>query len=71
VLDGGMADPVRIKSWLDELANIVAARNVYELVAKLKEIVPEYNPSPEILTGQSGSFDRFAKQQARTFQGDH
>jgi FlaA1/EpsC-like NDP-sugar epimerase len=66
VLDGGSADPVRIKSWLDELSNIVAARNVYELVAKLKEIVPEYNPSPEILLlAKVDPFDRFtAKQQA-------
>jgi FlaA1/EpsC-like NDP-sugar epimerase len=49
VLDGGSADPARIKSWLDELAAIVAARNVHGLISKLKEIVPEYTPSPEIL----------------------
>lgn len=49
VLDGGSADPARIKAWLDELTVIVAARNIHGLVSKLKEIVPEYTPSPEIL----------------------
>ena len=49
VLDGGLADPVRINAWLDDLEAIVSTRNLQGLVDKLKEIVPEYSPSPEIL----------------------
>jgi len=49
VFDGGMGDPDRIKGWLEELSAIVSAKNVARLISKLKEIVPEYAPSPEIL----------------------
>lgn len=48
-LDGGPVDPARIHCWIDELSAIVAARNVQRLVSKLKEIVPEYTPSADIL----------------------
>jgi FlaA1/EpsC-like NDP-sugar epimerase len=49
VFDGGSADPGQVDKWLDELAAIAAVKNVSGLIAKLKEIVPEYTPSPEIL----------------------
>ena len=49
VFDGGPANPASIRVWLDELSKIVAAKNVNALVTKLKEIVPEYTPSPEML----------------------
>ena len=49
VLDGGLADPARIGAWLEDLGAIVSAKNVHRLIGKLKEIVPEYTPSPEIL----------------------
>jgi FlaA1/EpsC-like NDP-sugar epimerase len=71
VLDGGVTDPVQINAWLDELANIVAAKNVHGLVTKLKEIVPEYTPSPEMLAlAKVDRHDRFiAYQQARANLG--
>jgi FlaA1/EpsC-like NDP-sugar epimerase len=67
VLDGGMSDAGRVQAWLDELAAMVSAKNVHGLVTKLKEIVPEYTPSPEIL--ELAKLDRHdgfvAYQQAR------
>jgi FlaA1/EpsC-like NDP-sugar epimerase len=61
VLDGGPADAARVSAWLDELAAIVAAKNVHALVAKLKEIVPEYTPSPEIhALAEVDRHDRYA-----------
>jgi len=67
VLDGGLADPARIGAWLDELGEIVSAKNVHRLVGKLQEIVPEYTPSPEILAlAKVDQHDRFvAIQQSR------
>ncbi len=49
VLDGGCVDFALIKSWLDDLSSYVGSRNAHGLVMKLKEIVPEYTPSSEIL----------------------
>lgn len=49
VFDGGQADAKQVEVWLAELAAIVAARDASALVTKLKEIVPEYTPSPELL----------------------
>jgi FlaA1/EpsC-like NDP-sugar epimerase len=67
VLDGGAADTNQVNAWLDELAGVVAAKNVHGLVTKLKEIVPEYTPSPEILAlAKVDRHDRFVTyQQAR------
>jgi FlaA1/EpsC-like NDP-sugar epimerase len=48
VLDGGTVEFKDVRSWLDELSDLVETRNVNGLVAKLREIVPEYSPSPEI-----------------------
>jgi FlaA1/EpsC-like NDP-sugar epimerase len=50
VFDGGSGDPGQMKKWLEDLTVIVAAKNVSGLIAKLREIVPEYAPSPEMLT---------------------
>jgi FlaA1/EpsC-like NDP-sugar epimerase len=71
VLDGGVTDGNQVNTWLDELAEVVAAKNVYGLVTKLKEIVPEYTPSPEILAlAKVDRHDRFVTyQQARTHLG--
>ena len=49
VLTGGFVDFRRLRKSLDDLARIVETRNVHALVAKLREIVPEYNPSDEML----------------------
>jgi FlaA1/EpsC-like NDP-sugar epimerase len=49
VLTGGFVDFRRLRKSLDDLARIVETRNVNALVAKLREIVPEYNPSDEML----------------------
>jgi FlaA1/EpsC-like NDP-sugar epimerase len=49
VLTGGLVDFRRLRKSLDDLARIVETRNVNALVAKLREIVPEYNPSDEML----------------------
>jgi FlaA1/EpsC-like NDP-sugar epimerase len=67
VLDGGATDTNQVSAWLEELAGVVAAKNVHGLVTKLKEIVPEYTPSPEILAlAKVDRHDRFVTyQQAR------
>jgi FlaA1/EpsC-like NDP-sugar epimerase len=65
VLDGGPASSSQVNAWLDELAVIVAAKNVHRLVTKLKEIVPEYTPSPEILSlAEVDRHDRFVSYQS-------
>jgi FlaA1/EpsC-like NDP-sugar epimerase len=67
VFDGGHVDANRINAWLDELATIVNAKNVHGLITKMTEIVPEYTPSPEILSlAKIDRHDRFVTyQQAR------
>jgi FlaA1/EpsC-like NDP-sugar epimerase len=50
VLNGGQAEFRKIKQWLDQLSEAVEAKNVYSLVRTLKEIVPEYSPSKEMLS---------------------
>jgi FlaA1/EpsC-like NDP-sugar epimerase/UDP-N-acetylmuramyl pentapeptide phosphotransferase/UDP-N-acetylglucosamine-1-phosphate transferase len=57
VLESGDVSLDSVRKWLDELAAFVDSRNVYGLVMKLKEIVPEYKPSPEIL--EQAEVDRF------------
>jgi len=49
VLDGGAVEFKNLRNWLDELSAVVEARNVNGLVARLRMIVPEYSPSPEIM----------------------
>lgn len=67
VFDGGQADANRVQAWIDDLASTVASKNVHGLVTKLKEIVPEYTPSPEMLSlSKVDRHDRFVTyQQAR------
>ena len=36
--------------WLEDLSFLAESRNVHGLVAKLMSIVPEYQPSEEILS---------------------
>lgn len=50
VLDGGSVDFSKVARWLDDLSALVEAKSVFGLVRKLQEIVPEYTPSPEILS---------------------
>ena len=49
VLDGGRVNHRQVELWIKELAARANAKDVYGLVTKLREIVPEYTPSPEIL----------------------
>ncbi len=39
-----------VRMWIDELAEIVAAKNTTALIRKLKQIVPEYTPSRDIVS---------------------
>ncbi len=50
VLDGGVVDFAAVEHWLEELSTLVDTKNVYGLVSKLQAIVPEYTPSPELLS---------------------
>jgi len=38
-----------VQSWLNELSTHSEAKNVHALVATIRNIVPEYKPSKEIL----------------------
>lgn len=49
VLDGGPVSFEQVQVWLDELSALVEAKNVHGLVQLLRQIVPEYHPSPELL----------------------
>jgi FlaA1/EpsC-like NDP-sugar epimerase len=49
VLSGGEVDFRQVRAWLNDLARITTHKNVAALVAKIREIVPEYQPSPEML----------------------
>ena len=50
VLHGDSVDFRDVTAWIDELAAIVARRNVAELVRVLQRIVPEYQPSDRVLS---------------------
>lgn len=50
VLDGGYVGFPQVRIWLDELSDMVESKNVHGVISKLKEIVPEYVPSPEVLS---------------------
>ena len=56
VLTGRKMTFEQMSGWLDELSVLVAAKNVHGLVTKLVAIVPEYWPSPEIIS--LGAIDR-------------
>ncbi len=49
VLDGGTVEFADVTRWLEDLSALVESKNVSGLVRKLRDIVPEYEPSPEIL----------------------
>jgi FlaA1/EpsC-like NDP-sugar epimerase len=50
VLDGGEPNLAEVTGWLTELDAQVRAKSIHGLMSKLKEIVPEYTPSSEILS---------------------
>jgi FlaA1/EpsC-like NDP-sugar epimerase len=56
VLTGGKVNFEQVSGWLEELSVLVQAKNVHGLVSKLVAIVPEYWPSPEIVS--LGALDR-------------
>lgn len=56
VLTGGSVTFEQMSSWLEDLSVLVQAKNVHGLVTKLVAIVPEYGPSPEIIS--MGAIDR-------------
>jgi FlaA1/EpsC-like NDP-sugar epimerase len=56
LLTGSKMTFEEMSGWLDQLSVLVAAKNVHGLVSKLVEIVPEYWPSPEIIS--LGAVDR-------------
>jgi FlaA1/EpsC-like NDP-sugar epimerase len=49
VLEGGSVEFSRVSRWLEELSALVEAKNLAGLVRKLREIVPEYQPSEPLL----------------------
>ena len=59
VLGGGEVSLEKVRSWLDDLAALVDSKNVHGLVNKLREIVPEYSPSEQILS--LSELDRYDK----------
>lgn len=73
VLNGGSTDIDQVSAWLDQLSAIVSAKNVHGLVSKLKEIVPEYTPSQELLAlAELDRHDRFVPYaQERAVLGRH
>jgi FlaA1/EpsC-like NDP-sugar epimerase len=56
VLHGTEVGLGQMRLWLDELAALVASKNVHALVQMFQQIVPEYRPSEEILA--SAQIDR-------------
>lgn len=50
VFDGGFADFQKVRKWVDELSDLVIAKNMDGLISKLQAIVPEYHPSAEVLS---------------------
>jgi FlaA1/EpsC-like NDP-sugar epimerase len=49
VLDGGPVSFEQVQLWLDELSELVEAKNIHGLVQTFRRIVPEYKPSEEVL----------------------
>jgi FlaA1/EpsC-like NDP-sugar epimerase len=56
VLRGNEVKVEQVRAWLHELSVLVDSKNVHGIISTLKRIVPEYSPSPEILT--LGELDR-------------
>jgi FlaA1/EpsC-like NDP-sugar epimerase len=56
LLTGSKMTFEQMSIWLDQLSALVSSKNVHGLVGKLVEIVPEYWPSPEIIS--LGAIDR-------------
>ena len=56
VLRGEAVKFEQVSAWLRELSVLVDSKNVHGIINSLKRIVPEYSPSPEILT--LGELDR-------------
>ncbi len=50
VLTGSKMTFEQMSAWLEDLSVLVGAKNVHGLVTKLVEMVPEYWPSPEIIS---------------------
>jgi FlaA1/EpsC-like NDP-sugar epimerase len=67
LLTGSKISFEQMSVWLDQLSVLVGAKNVHGLVNKLVEIVPEYWPSPEIIS--LGAVDRH--DQALNFRMAH
>lgn len=49
VLEGNSPSFEEIQGWLDDLSNLIELRNVHGLISSLMAIVPEYQPSEEIM----------------------
>lgn len=49
ILDGGSVSFEQVGIWLDELADLLETKNVSGTIQALKRIVPEYQPSEEVL----------------------
>lgn len=49
VLQGDPVSFEKVGMWLRDLSSLVEAKNVHGVVSKLKQIVPEYTPSKEVL----------------------
>lgn len=59
VIRGTHAPFETMSAWVDELSVLVDAKNMYAVISKLKEIVPVYSPSKEVLS--LCDFDRHDK----------
>ncbi len=59
VFAGGEVSLDTVRKWLDDLATLVDSKNVHSLLSKLREIVPEYSPSEQILS--LSEVDRYDK----------
>jgi hypothetical protein len=39
-----------VRQWLEKLMDLIEGKNVYGVVRQIRAIVPEYTPSPEVLS---------------------
>ena len=49
IFTGNGVAPEGMAEWVRRLQTVAAQRNLGEMVLMLKELAPEYNPSPETL----------------------
>jgi len=49
VLHGNEVTFEQVGAWLHELSALVDSKNVHGIISRLRQIVPEYSPSPEVL----------------------